>query len=823
MLRRRTMQSVFRTLLLTALVFAIYILAFSSNASAQFTVSGTVQNSLAAPVPNVKVSLYDNLGNPIGIPLTLTDASGFYSITGLPNGSYQLRFVPLASTGLLHQWTSFSIAGMNQTVNVTLLDGVIISGFMTDTNGVGIPNLDVNVTDRNTGNVIETPGDNSDLTGFYDIVVPAGRYDIRYRPVMGEPLIPVDIIDVDIVNDTTINVVMQTAIILSGTVTDINGLPVFDADLDVFDVTTGNKLVTPGDNTDISGNFNITVPPGIYDIDVDPAPGDGLAPAIKTNVTVTSNTIVNFQLQPGAIISGFVRNNFQVGISGTDLDLTDESSGADVYLITDKTDATGFYSMSAPLGTFSVDFQPPLSTKLAPVRMTGIVVSGNLTLNATLQDGLSLTGVVRNGSGAPINNVDLDAKTSPVEVVVPLLGDHTDPAGAFSTVIAPGAYDLEFEPPAGINLAPLKLYGVTLNVDTALSIVLDTGMVVSGIVRDTDNTVFPDVRVTAITEPAGDTAFIPTDKSDLSGNYLAKLSPNTYTLIFKPDSTLGRTDSVVFQGVAITKDTTIDVTFSAGPATFTISGTVTDPLTSPVANVDITLKDNAGVPIQTYVNATNASGFYSIPGVTAGTYQLTFDPEPGSGLLSKTQTGIAVSSNTVVDITLDAVSSHTISGTVTDQSLVGVENVDINLLSSIGVPINSYPNATDALGQYSLPGIPDNTYWMQFVPSPLTGLDQKIITNVVVNADIVVDVILDPCPGSCGCCDLAGDADNSGTVNIADVTFLITRIFSGGAAPACNDEADADGSNAVNIADVTYLISRIFSGGPAPICGTTGS
>jgi len=69
------------------------------------------------------------------------------------------------------------------------------------------------------------------------------------------------------------------------------------------------------------------------------------------------------------------------------------------------------------------------------------------------------------------------------------------------------------------------------------------------------------------------------------------------------------------------------------------------------------------------------------------------------------------------------------------------------------------------------------------------------------------------------CCDAAGDADNSGQMNIGDVTFLIARIFSGGAAPACCGKADVDRSYSVNIGDVTYLIATIFSGGPLPRCG----
>ncbi len=69
------------------------------------------------------------------------------------------------------------------------------------------------------------------------------------------------------------------------------------------------------------------------------------------------------------------------------------------------------------------------------------------------------------------------------------------------------------------------------------------------------------------------------------------------------------------------------------------------------------------------------------------------------------------------------------------------------------------------------------------------------------------------------CCANAGDVDNSGSINISDVTFLISRIFAGRAAPRCCAAADANGNGAVNIADVTFLIARIFAGGPAPVCG----
>lgn len=63
-----------------------------------------------------------------------------------------------------------------------------------------------------------------------------------------------------------------------------------------------------------------------------------------------------------------------------------------------------------------------------------------------------------------------------------------------------------------------------------------------------------------------------------------------------------------------------------------------------------------------------------------------------------------------------------------------------------------------------------------------------------------------------------GDADESGFVDIDDVTYLIAYIFSGGGAPTPVEAAgDADGSGEIDIDDVMYLIAYIFSGGPGPV------
>ncbi len=62
----------------------------------------------------------------------------------------------------------------------------------------------------------------------------------------------------------------------------------------------------------------------------------------------------------------------------------------------------------------------------------------------------------------------------------------------------------------------------------------------------------------------------------------------------------------------------------------------------------------------------------------------------------------------------------------------------------------------------------------------------------------------------------SGDANNDGFVDIADGIYLVSYIFSGGAAPAPLRAGDADCDGSVCITDVVYLVNYIFGNGPEP-------
>jgi hypothetical protein len=64
---------------------------------------------------------------------------------------------------------------------------------------------------------------------------------------------------------------------------------------------------------------------------------------------------------------------------------------------------------------------------------------------------------------------------------------------------------------------------------------------------------------------------------------------------------------------------------------------------------------------------------------------------------------------------------------------------------------------------------------------------------------------------------VAGDANNDNTVNIFDVTYVISNLYMEGPDPIPVEAGDANGSGLINIFDVTHLISFLYMSGPPPV------
>ncbi|MDF1545973.1 MAG: hypothetical protein P1R58_12845, partial [bacterium] len=158
------------------------------------------------------------------------------------------------------------------------------------------------------------------------------------------------------------------------------------------------------------------------------------------------------------------------------------------------------------------------------------------------------------------------------------------------------------------------------------------------------------------------------------------------------------------------------------------------------------------------------------------------------------------------------VAPATASGDAGTEIVVVVSGADpdgnIPVLSAIDLPTGaSFEDSLNGSGYFIwTTGVPDiGDYSVIFIASDgdLEGRDTTVVS------------VTDPV----SCCDLAGDFDNSGEVDITDLTSMVDFMFNGGASAVCGDEADVDGSCSIDITDLTYRVNYMFAGGPAPICG----
>lgn len=66
------------------------------------------------------------------------------------------------------------------------------------------------------------------------------------------------------------------------------------------------------------------------------------------------------------------------------------------------------------------------------------------------------------------------------------------------------------------------------------------------------------------------------------------------------------------------------------------------------------------------------------------------------------------------------------------------------------------------------------------------------------------------------CCQLGGDVDHSGGIDVADLGYIVDYLFRSGPPPPCDAEGDVDGSGGIDVADLGYIVDYLFRSGPPP-------
>ena len=139
---------------------------------------------------------------------------------------------------------------------------------------------------------------------------------------------------------------------------------------------------------------------------------------------------------------------------------------------------------------------------------------------------------------------------------------------------------------------------------------------------------------------------------------------------------------------------------------------------------------------------------------------------------------------------------------VGDDAPGGLSDAEVTIVSS------GLSDITEADGDFGIPGVGGGSQLVSVRRVGYTPLDTTIMMNQAQDVTLTMTEL----PYICG------DVDQSGSVNILDITFLIGYLYKGGPAPQYPGSADANNSGSVNLLDVTFLISYLYKGGPVPEC-----
>jgi hypothetical protein len=385
---------------------ALTLAAAAATTARAGVITGRVVDSGGAPVANANLD-FKLLSSGGGVTELNdgTDANGYFTTTVTPNGVYRVTILPPpppASTALTVELDNVAIGSVpNQVGTIVAPLGVALTGRCVSSSGAAVAGVDLDVLDAG-GDSLTVAGDSTSASGQFSIAVPMGPIEVRFdtTPVVGPMLAPATrALDLAASFDAG-DVVLAPGFALSAIVRrQSNGSAVQDVDVDVVDSASGERLFTPGDNTDSAGFVDVVVPAGTFDVRFEAPFALQLVGLELDDRAVAGSTFLGTQyLANGVVLSGTVAGFDGSVHGGVDVDVKSSATGVGVYLGHDNTNASGAYQVIVPTGTFDVTFSPPLAIPFGAVTYPGVAISANKVQNGTLPSCPFFTTV---GTGIP--------------------------------------------------------------------------------------------------------------------------------------------------------------------------------------------------------------------------------------------------------------------------------------------------------------------------------------------------------------------------------------------------------------------------------------
>jgi hypothetical protein len=529
---------------------------------------------------------------------------------------------------------------------------------------------------------------------------------------------------------------------LSGFVRDGANQPVAGGDLDFNISATGQRIVTPGDNTDAAGFYSVCVLPGIYDVAFAPGPGSRLMGRLIAGVDLTADVGVELDviLATGTVLSGVVRDPLGQPVGNVDLDV-DLSGAGRIYTPGDNSDpTTGAYRVVIPDGLHRLRWSPPRGSRLRGLEIDGVVVTGDQVRDVSLVEGLFLRGRVTDTGSQGAFDVEIDLRRLDTGAKVFLANRATDVAGDYVVSAPAGDFELRYVPPRSSHLVAVAVDSLALSGDLVRDQQLATGHRLVVEIRNADGQPLAGADLDVRDPVTGAKLFTPHDTSDPGGLTVAALPAGVYDLDIQPP--LGASLApLTLTGYALQGDATVVVQLEA-EARVSVSGRVVDQDGAGVGGAEFRLRQlPAGVAVALGTATTAVDGSFALD-VPTGRLEVLVAPPAGSRLVGLRLPEITVTGDSLWgDLVLAA--GRLVQVAVTDADGAPVAGADLDLVELAGgQPVYTPRDNTDVAGNAVL-AAPDGTYALVVTPAAGSSLRAATVSPVTIAADTTLTVVLE--------------------------------------------------------------------------------
>jgi len=439
-------------------------------------ISGRVVDYNGNPLAFVDLDFYDSVTGakvdptpPDAPPQTdKTDLAGRYGLLVIAD-SYDVRFQPPAARTDLATVLLRGIAmDADKSFDVTLPLGFPVFGFVRGPSGEAVANVDLDFTDEATGERVPTPGDQSGGSGAYRVVVRPGTYSVAFNPPPNLRLAAWQETGVVISGATTLDVQLETGFVVSGIVRDASGAPVAGADLDVDDTATGRRLWIADDTTAPDGRYAIIVPPGDFEVLVDPPLGAEMVSAIVRGVAVSADlALADVVLARGVRVGAQVIGPDGFPFAGAKVLVREAPSSLRYPTPTAIADSAGALVFRVPAGAYDVIVAPPLGSAAESLQAGSFVFANDTTITLSYVESelvaVSVNLTVEGGpAGGRVSIWPSPRSGNPVATVV------ADASGVALVTLPPGVYDLVVTPAESLEPDSIFAAAVAIAADTTL-------------------------------------------------------------------------------------------------------------------------------------------------------------------------------------------------------------------------------------------------------------------------------------------------------------------------------------------------------------------